>query len=107
MAVLATLATFAGMFLAYRFGLIKVTDKFRRIMTMAIIGYAIFAVVNFIFAVVTNTTFGIGGTGMLGIAHLGLRGRPGVVHPRARLRLDRAGDPSAPRRSTRGSSRTA
>src|SRR5512139_616906 len=33
-AVLATLATFAGMFLAYRFGLIKVTAKFRRVMTM-------------------------------------------------------------------------
>ncbi len=68
MAVLATLATFAGMFLAYRFGLIKVTARFRRIMTMAIIGYAIFAVVNFIFAVVTNTSFGIGGSGGLGIA---------------------------------------
>ena len=38
------------MFLAYKFGLIKVTAKFRRIMTMMIIGYAIFAVVNFIFA---------------------------------------------------------
>ena len=60
MAVLATLATFAG--------LIKVNDKFRRIMTLAIIGYAIFAVVNFIFAIVTNTSFGIGGSGGLGIA---------------------------------------
>ena len=68
MAVLATLATFAGMFLAYKFGLIKVNDKFRRIMTLAIIGYAIFAVVNFIFAIVTNTSFGIGGSGGLGIA---------------------------------------
>jgi uncharacterized YccA/Bax inhibitor family protein len=67
-AVMATLATFAGMFLAYKTGLIKVTDRFRRIMTMAIIGYAIFAVVNFIFAVVTGTNFGIGGSGGLGIA---------------------------------------
>ncbi len=67
-AVLATLSTFVGMFLAYKFGLIKVTAKFRRIMTMAIIGYAIFAVVNFIFAIVTNTQFGIGGSGGLGIA---------------------------------------
>jgi uncharacterized YccA/Bax inhibitor family protein len=66
-AVMATLATFAGMFLAYRFGLIKVTAKFRRIMTMMIFGYAIFAVVNFIFAIVTNTPFGIGGSGALGI----------------------------------------
>ena len=67
-AVLATLATFAGMFLAYKFGLIKVTERFRKIMTLAIIGYAIFAVVNFIYALVTNTSFGIGGTGGLGIA---------------------------------------
>ena len=42
-AVLATLATFAGMFLAYKFGLIKVTERFRKIMTMMIIGYALFA----------------------------------------------------------------
>lgn len=66
-AVLATLSTFVGMFLAYKFGLIKVTAKFRRIMTMAIIGYAIFAVVNFVFAMVTNTPFGFGGSGALGI----------------------------------------
>jgi uncharacterized YccA/Bax inhibitor family protein len=67
-AVIATLATFTGMFLAYRFGLIKVTARFRKVMTMMIIGYALFAVVNFIFAMVTNTQFGIGGSGGLGIA---------------------------------------
>jgi uncharacterized YccA/Bax inhibitor family protein len=66
-AVLATLSTFVGMFLAYKFGLIKVTAKFRRIMTMMIFGYAIFAVVNFIFAMVTNSQFGFGGSGALGI----------------------------------------
>jgi uncharacterized YccA/Bax inhibitor family protein len=67
-AVLATVATFAGMFLAYKTGLIKVNDKFRRIMVMALIGYALFAVVNFIFAIVTSTPFGFGGTGGWGIA---------------------------------------
>ncbi len=66
-AVLATLATFTGMFIAYKVGLIKVTPKFRRIVTMMIFGYAIFAVVNFIFAMVTNTAFGFGGSGPLGI----------------------------------------
>lgn len=66
-AVLATVSVFAGMFLAYRMGLIKVTAKFRRMMTMAIFGYLIFAVVNLGYAVVTDTPFGIGGTGMLGI----------------------------------------
>ena len=67
-AVIATLATFTGMFLAYRFGLIKVTARFRKVMTMMIIGYALFAIVNFVFAMVTNTQFGIGGSGGLGIA---------------------------------------
>ncbi len=66
-AVVATLATFAGMFLAYKSGLIKVTDKFRRIVTLMIFGYAIFAVVNFIFAMISSTPFGFGGTGGLGI----------------------------------------
>ncbi len=67
-AVLATLATFAGMFLAYKFGLIKVTAKFRRIMTMMIFGYALFAIVNFIFAVFwSDSPFGFGGAGPIGI----------------------------------------
>lgn len=66
-AVLATLATFAGMFIAYKTGLIKVTAKFRRIMTMMIFGYMIFAIVNVIYAVATNTAFGIGGSSWLGI----------------------------------------
>ena len=66
-AVLATLSVFAGMLLAYKTGLIKVTEKFRRIVTMAVIGYAIFAVINLVYALVTNTAFGLGGTGALGI----------------------------------------
>ncbi len=66
-AILATLATFFGMLIAYKTGLIKVTAKFRRILTMMIIGYAIFAVVNFIYAMVTSTPFGFGGTGGMGV----------------------------------------
>ncbi len=66
-AVIATLSVFVGMLLAYKTGLIKVTEKFRRIVTMAVIGYAIFAVVNLGYALITNTAFGIGGTGALGI----------------------------------------
>jgi uncharacterized YccA/Bax inhibitor family protein len=66
-AVIATLSVFAGMLLAYKTGLIKVTEKFRRIVTMAVIGYAIFAVINLVYALVTHTPFGIGGTGALGI----------------------------------------
>lgn len=66
-AVVATLATFAGMLIAYKMGLIKVTAKFRRIVTMMIFGYVIFAIVNFIYAMVTNTMFGFGGSGPVGI----------------------------------------
>lgn len=66
-AVMATLATFAGMFLAWKTGLIKVTGRFRKIMTMMIFGYMIFAIVNVIFAMVTSTPFGFGGSGPLGI----------------------------------------
>jgi uncharacterized YccA/Bax inhibitor family protein len=67
-AVIATLSVFAGMLLAYKTGLIKVTEKFRRIVTMAIIGYAIFALVNLGYAlIVPGASFGIGGTGALGI----------------------------------------
>ena len=68
-AVLATLATFAGMFLAYKFGLIKVTARFRRIVTMMIFGYALFAIVNFVFAMFwADSPFGFGGTGGWGVA---------------------------------------
>jgi len=67
-AVVATLATFAGMLIAYKSGLIKVTAKFRRIVTMMIFGYVIFAIVNFIYAWTTNTMFGFGGSSWLGIA---------------------------------------
>jgi uncharacterized YccA/Bax inhibitor family protein len=63
-AALATAATFTGMFLAYKSGLIKVTDKFRRIVTMMVIGYAIFAFINYLILPLffTDSIFGIGGT---------------------------------------------
>ncbi|MEO7071075.1 MAG: Bax inhibitor-1/YccA family protein [Nostocoides sp.] len=66
-AVVATLATFAGMFVAYKTGLIKVTDKFRRIVSMAIFGYMIFAIVNFGYSLIAHQAFGFGGSGPLGI----------------------------------------
>jgi uncharacterized YccA/Bax inhibitor family protein len=65
-AVLGTLSVFAGMLIAYKTGLIKVTAKFRRMVTMAVIGYAIFALVNLVYALVAREPFGLGGTGMLG-----------------------------------------
>jgi len=68
-AVIATVSTFAGMFLAWKFGLIKVTDKSRRIFGMAIIGYLLFGVVNLIVAMFGGGGgWGIGGSGPVGIA---------------------------------------
>ena len=66
-AVLATLCVFGAMLFVYKTGILKVTDKFRRIMTFAIIGYAAFALVNFLYAMIGGHQFGIGGTGALGI----------------------------------------
>ena len=45
-AVVATLGTFAGMFIAWKVGFIKVTSKSRRIFGMMAMGYLVFALVN-------------------------------------------------------------
>ena len=65
-AVMGTLAVFAGMLVAYKTGVVKVTEKFRRVVTFAVMGYAIFALFNFLYAWIGNHPFGLGGTGMLG-----------------------------------------
>ncbi|MBE3073665.1 MAG: Bax inhibitor-1/YccA family protein, partial [Actinobacteria bacterium] len=68
-AVLATTSTFAGMFLAWKFGIIKVTDKSRRIFGMAIMGYLLFSLVNVAAAFMgVGDSWGFGGkNSMLGI----------------------------------------
>jgi len=68
-AVIATTTTFAGMFLGWKFGLIKVTDKSRRIFGMAIMGYLLFSLVNVAAAFMgVGAGWGFGGkNGMLGI----------------------------------------
>jgi uncharacterized YccA/Bax inhibitor family protein len=68
-AVIATTSTFAGMFLAWKFGIIKVTDKSRRIFGMAIMGYLLFSLVNVAAAFMgVGNSWGFGGkSGMLGI----------------------------------------
>lgn len=67
-AVVATMCTFAGMFLGYRFGIIKVTSRSRRIFGMVIIGYLLYSVVNVIGLMFGWTSgWGFGGTGLIGI----------------------------------------
>ncbi len=68
-AVIATLCTFAGMLLGYKTGLIKVTDKSRRIFGMAIMGYLLFGLVNLVAAFMgVGGGWGFGGNGPIGIA---------------------------------------
>lgn len=45
-AVVATMATFAGMFIAWKSGFIKVTSKSRRIFGMMAMGYLVFLLIN-------------------------------------------------------------
>ncbi|HET8615420.1 MAG TPA: Bax inhibitor-1/YccA family protein [Actinomycetales bacterium] len=67
-AVIGTLAVFGGMLLAYKTGLIKVNDKFRRIMMFALIGYAIVALASLV-----GAFMGVGGGwGFYGVGGLGL-----------------------------------
>jgi uncharacterized YccA/Bax inhibitor family protein len=68
-AVVATLCTFAGMFAGYRFGLVKVTSRSRKIFGMALIGYLLFSLVNVVALLFGWTSgWGFGGSGTLGIA---------------------------------------
>ncbi len=68
-AVIATVSTFAGMFLGWKFGLIKVTDRSRRIFGMAIMGYLLFSLVNVAASFMgVGDGWGFGGkSGLLGI----------------------------------------
>jgi len=67
-AVLATGCTFAGMYAAYAFGLIKVTSKSRRIFTFMIIGYGLFMLLQLVLQWTgVLHGWGFGGSGALGI----------------------------------------
>ncbi|MBF5080410.1 Bax inhibitor-1/YccA family protein [Quadrisphaera sp. INWT6] len=49
-AVIATVAVFAVMLVLYRSGAVRATPKFRRILIGAVLGYAVFCLINFVFA---------------------------------------------------------
>ncbi|MBO3143270.1 Bax inhibitor-1/YccA family protein [Dermatophilus congolensis] len=61
-AIVATLAVFAAMFIGWKTGFVKVTDRTRRIFGMAILGYMIFGVINLIAAWAFKAN---GGAGLL------------------------------------------
>lgn len=53
-AVVGTLATAGAMFTAYSMGWVRVTGRFAKVMTFAIIGYAAFGLINLIISLVTG-----------------------------------------------------
>ena len=66
--MLATVCTFAGMFVGYRTGLVKVTSRTRRIFAFAAMGYFLFSLVNvFTQAVGWTQGWGIGDSSGLGV----------------------------------------
>lgn len=67
-AVLATLCVFAGMLAGYKFGIIKVTERSRKIFMFLLFGYMLFALVNVVLLLTgVLDGFGVGGTSTLGI----------------------------------------
>ncbi len=81
-AILGTLAAFTAMLIAYQTGLIKVTSRFRKIMTFAIIGWAILGMANLVGVLLGFSLFY--GTGIFGLALSAL----GVVLASLSLALD-------------------
>jgi uncharacterized YccA/Bax inhibitor family protein len=68
MATLATVCTFAAMYAGYATGFIKVTSKSRRMFFFAIVGYAIFGLLQVILQLTGVVDgWGFGGSGPLGI----------------------------------------
>ncbi|WP_338748479.1 Bax inhibitor-1/YccA family protein [Janibacter alittae] len=67
-AILATLCVFGSMLLLYKTGVIKVTDKFRSIVSMMVMGYFVFSLINLGYMLFFDgSPFGFGGTGWMGI----------------------------------------
>lgn len=73
-AVTATVTTAGLMFVAYQQRWIKVTNRFRAMMSFAILGYLGFAVVNLIFGMVTNSSgaYGTSVGWLIALAGVGL-----------------------------------
>jgi len=66
-AVMLTMATFAAMLFAYRTGMIRVTDTFRRVITAAIGGIMLLYIINFVMSFFGASIGFIHESGMMGI----------------------------------------
>jgi uncharacterized YccA/Bax inhibitor family protein len=62
------MCVFVGMFAGWKFGIIRVTEKSRRIFGLALMGYLLFAIVNVVASFMgVGDGWGFGGSGLLGI----------------------------------------
>ena len=81
-AVLGTLAAFATMLVLYKTGVIRNSPRFQKMMFIAIIGYAVFGLVNLVIALASGNS--VYSMGLLGVAVAGI----GVVLASLSLVLD-------------------
>lgn len=58
-AVMATLCVFAAMFVGWKAGYIKVTEKSRRIVGLVLVGYMIFSLVSLLFGMIGGKQWGL------------------------------------------------
>lgn len=67
-AVIATLCVFIGMFAGFKFGIIRVTSRSRKIFGLMLMGYVLFSIANVVAAFMgVGSGWGFGGNGPLGI----------------------------------------
>ena len=64
-AILVTISAFAGMLFAYKSGRIRVTPKFTKVLTTALIGYLVLGLVSFVAFMFTTTSIYNSGFGLL------------------------------------------
>ena len=65
-AILITISAFAGMLFAYKSGRIRVTPKFTKVLTTALLGYLVLALVSFVAYLFTGSSvYNVGGLGIL------------------------------------------
>ena len=65
-AVLVTISAFAGMLFAYKSGRIRVTPKFTKVLTTALIGYLVLGLVSFVaFMFTGSSVYNVGGLGLI------------------------------------------
>jgi uncharacterized YccA/Bax inhibitor family protein len=64
-AILVTISAFAGMLFAYKSGRIRVTPKFTKVLTTALIGYLVLGLVSFVAFMFTGSSIYNSGFGLL------------------------------------------